>query len=76
MLGVLVLITSAWWLATAKQIWADYQKYYKKLPKSKHNLWREPKESYYNFSRFILMPFGFAVGSMLIYLGWLITVPK
>ena len=71
-LGVLVVYVSSWVLVFSPRVWRDYKVSYNKLPKKKRNIFNEPKQIYYVINRYIFMPFGFALGSLLIYLSWLI----
>ncbi len=71
-LGLLVIYASSWVLVFSPRIWRDYKASYKKLPKKKRNIFNEPKQIYYVINRYIFMPFGFALGSLLIYLSWLL----
>ena len=71
-LGLLVVYVSSWVLVFSPRVWSDYKASYKKLPKKKRNIFNEPKQIYYVINRYIFMPFGFALGSLLIYLSWLL----
>jgi hypothetical protein len=71
-LGLLVIYVSSWVLMYSPRVWRDYKVSYNKLPKKKRNIFNEPKQIYYVINRYIFMPFGFALGSLLIYLSWLI----
>lgn len=71
-LGLVLLITSVWWLLRAREVYLDYQRYYKKLPKKKQSKWNEPKDIYYQVSVFFFMPLGIAAGSLFIYLYWIL----
>ncbi len=70
--GILLLIYSVWGFISAQGIWDNYKKYYKKIPKKNQNIWNEPKEIYFVINRYIFIPFGFAVGSLLVYMYWLL----
>jgi len=70
-LGIIITFVSAWTLLNSPRIWRDYQASYKKLPKKKRNIFNQPKQAYYLINRYLLMPYGIALGSLLIYLSWL-----
>ena len=71
-LGLLLVYVSSWVLVYSPRVWRDYNANYNKLPKKKRNIFNEPKQIYYVINRYIFMPFGFALGSLLIYLSWLL----
>ena len=71
-LGLLLVYVSSWALVYSPGVWRDYKVSYNKLPKKKRNIFNEPRQIYYVINRYIFMPFGFALGSLLIYLSWLL----
>ncbi len=72
-LGVLMLFGGVWLMASAKGIFENAKKAYKKLPKSKQTKWNKPTSAYYYFNLFVIIPAMITIGILCFYMVWYVV---
>lgn len=66
-LGTVAIIFAVLVEVNSAYIWNNYTKAYKKLPKSKRNMFNEPKELYRQLNMFVVWPLVIGLGALAIY---------
>ncbi len=69
-LGCLLLLSGVWLMFSAKPIYEQAKKNYKKLPKRKQNSWNKPTPAYYYFNLFVIVPAMITIGILCFYMAW------
>ncbi len=72
-LGSLLLLGGIWLLFYAKPIYEQSKKAYRKLPKSKKNVWNKPTPAYYYFNLFVVVPAMVTASILCFYMVWFIS---
>ena len=67
--GGLVIFLGGWLIALAPAIWHDYDRKYKRLPRTQRTIWNQPSRAYYLANRWIIAPMLIVLGVLLIWLA-------
>ena len=72
-LGALMLFGGIWMMVSAKSVYEQSKKAYKKLPKSKQKTWNKPSPAYYYFNLFVIIPAMITIGIICFYMVWFVV---